>query len=150
MTPAETKRPAAWQGRGSGGRRALGMQLPGGTIAHRAAPYARAIMERERAGQHPNVYCFAGSNAWHLAEHRRRMHGDGSALVLPPGDEPEAHRWPALDALVAIPGDCDGDRFRRLVVALLFAGCRCIIEIRPDQAPAAHYANERDALEVAA
>jgi len=35
------------------------------------------------------------------------------------------------------------------VVCLLTAGCRCIIEIRPDQAPTAHYADARDALGVA-
>lgn len=150
MIRTRMKKPAAGQDSGLGGRRASGMQLPGETIAYRSAPYARAILERMRAGKHPNVYAFAGSDGWNLAEHRRRTHGEGTALVLPPGDDPEQFRWPALDALVAIPGDCSGDRFRRLVVALLTAGCRCIIEIRPDQAPTAHYADERDAPEVAA
>ena len=117
--------------------------------ATRAAPYSRAILEAQRAGRHPSVYLFAGSDCWNLAEHRRRTHGEGSALVLPPGEDPEAFRWPALDALVLVPGDCDGDTVRRLVVALLIARCRCIVEARPDQAPACHYARADDAMEAA-
>jgi hypothetical protein len=94
----------------------------------------------------PNVYLFAGSDAWNQAEYRRRTHGAGSVIVLPPDEYPDRFRWPRLDALVAIPGDCPGDLFRALVRVLLVAGCRCVVEIRPGTAPVAHYADERDAL----
>lgn len=116
----------------------------------RLAPYARAVLDLLRAGKNPNVYLFAGSDAWSQAEYRRRTHGEGSILALPPGDYPRAYRWPALDALVAIPGDCDGERFRALVRSLLLTGCRCVVEVRHGQAPTCHYADKRDALEVAA
>jgi len=104
----------------------------------RLAPYARHVTERQRAGIEPNVYIFAGSDCWNLAEHRRRTHGDGSTLVLPPGEPPESFRWPALDALCLIPGDAEGDLVRRLVVCLLCAGCRCVMELRPGKPPVAH------------
>ena len=97
----------------------------------RAAPYSRSILEAQRAGRHPNVYCFAGSDAWNQAEHRRRTHGEGTALVLPPGEDPEAFRWPALDALVLVPGDCDGDSVRRLDCRLPMH-CRSAARSGPD------------------
>lgn len=122
----------------------------------RLAPFARLILKAQRAGRHPNVYLFAGSDAWGRAQRRHRIHGEATALVLPPDCEPEALIWPRLDALTILPGDCDGERFRRLVVALLKAGCRCIAEVRPDPdrpgfglAPVCHYARADCALEVA-
>lgn len=114
------------------------------SVSRRLAPYARHIIADQRACRHPNVYCFAGSDAWNQAEYRRRTHGDGSALVLPTGDDPESYRWPALDALVLVPGDAEGDTVRRLVVTMLAAGCRCIVEIRPGKAPCCHYASADD------
>jgi hypothetical protein len=120
------------------------------------APFSRLILEAQRAGRHPNVYLFAGSDAWDRAQWRHRTHGEGTALVLPPDREPEALIWPCLDSLVIVPGDCDGERFRRLVVALLKAGCRCIAEVRPDPErpglglpPVCHYGCAECALEVA-
>lgn len=119
------------------------------TSPTRAAPYSKAIFEALRLGQYPSVYLFAGRDAWHQAKHHRRMHGENSALVLPLDAEPEEIVWPAIDALVVIAGDCPGDRFRRLVVELLSAGCRCVVEVRPDPKqpgvglpPVAHYARE--------
>lgn len=145
MTPQRITPP------GGGARKRLGgSTFTADYTARRAAPYSRAILNAQRLGKHPNVYCYAGSDCWNQAEHRRRTHGEGSTLVLPPDDDPHSYRWPRLDAVTAIPGDCDGERFRALIVALLTAGCRCIVEARPDQAPTCHYADERDALEVAA
>lgn len=120
------------------------------TRCQRLAPYARSVFGLLREGKTPNVYLFAGSDAWNQAGHRHRTHGDGSVLVLPPGDDPGTYRWPVLDALVAIPDDCDGAHFRGLVRCLLVMGCRCIVEVRLGQEPICHYADERDALEVAA
>lgn len=107
----------------------------------RPAPYARQVAAGIRPDREPNVFVFAGSDAWNMAENRRRNFGVDSALVLPPGDDPDGFRWPPLDAIVAIPGDCDGARFRALVRALLRDGVRCVVEIRPGRrAPVAHYA----------
>ena len=113
------------------------------------APYAKHVQELQRAGRVPNVFAFAGRDAWKQAKHRRETHGEGTALVLPPGNHPEGFRWPALDALVLVPGDAEGDTVRRLVVAMLAAGCRCIVEARPGQAPACHYASAEDARRAA-
>ena len=107
----------------------------------RLAPFGRQVIAHQRAGIEPNVFIYAGSNCWNLGKQRCRSHGEGTALVLPPDDDPETYRWPALDALCAIPGDCDGDRFRRLVLVLLATGCRCVVEVRPFRAPACHYAS---------
>ena len=119
------------------------------TSPRRRPPYALAMLNMVRTGKSPNVYLFAGAEGWNQAEHRRRTFGEGTALVLPPSEDPEGFRWPALDALCLIPGDCDGDRLRRLVVAMLAAGCRCIVEVRPGQAPACHYASAEDARRAA-
>ena len=135
------KSPAHREGGGAGGTARMGMQQPDQRIAQQYAPFARHVIESQRAGRIPNVYCFAGSDAWQQAKRRRHTHGDGSTLVLPPHECSDRLRWPALDALVAIPNDCPGDRFRRLVLALLRAGCRCVVEIRTNQPPTCHYAN---------
>ena len=119
-------------------------------MTSRLAPYARAVIDLQRAGRHPNVYLFAGRDCWNMAEHRRRTHGDGTALVLPPGERPDSFRWPRLDALVLVPGDEAGDIIRALIVRLLASGTRCVVEVRPGHTPACHYADEREALEVAA
>lgn len=139
MTPDFQRKSPAPHGAGTGPEIVGKRSGPNISTARRLPPYARHITEAQRAGRHPNVYLFAGSDAWNQAEHRRWTHGEGSALVLPPGDEPEDFRWPALDALVLVPGDAEGDVVRRLVICLLIAGCRCIVEIRPDRQPIAHY-----------
>lgn len=112
------------------------------TVACRPAPYAKKVIERQLQGVEPNVYLFAGSDAWNLAEHRRRSYGEGSALVLPVGDDPKRYSWPRLDSLCLLPGDAEGEIVRQLIVCLLASGCRCIVELRPDQEAVLHYARK--------
>jgi len=115
-------------------------------------PYSKAVIAALHAGRWPNVYLFAGTdqfgrNCWELAQRRIITHGEGTALALPSGGDPYCYRWPALDSLVVIPGDCPGERFRALMRCLLAAGCRCAVEVRPDPErpdrylpPICHYA----------
>ena len=63
----------------------------------RPAPYAREARAELEAGRHPAVHIFAGPDAWHRAEHRRRTHGLGTALVLPPSAIPESFTWPCVE-----------------------------------------------------
>ena len=63
----------------------------------RPAPYSQEVRGALEAGRHPAVVIFAGRDAWHRAEHRRRTHGPGTALVLPPSELPEVFRWPRIE-----------------------------------------------------
>lgn len=118
----------------------------------RLAPHARGILAKLAAGRYPNLYCFAGSDAWRQARRRVSRHGPESAMLLPPGESPSSYIWPCVDALVLIPGDCDGARLRDLIREFLAAGCRCVVEVRPipnapghAPAPICHYARTKDA-----
>ena len=112
------------------------------------APYAREIEAETAAGRFPNLFCFAGSNAWERAQARRECHGLASTTLLPPGADPKSLIWPCVDAVVLVPGDCDGERLRNLILELLGAGCRCIVEIRPCLPPVAHYGQYETVTEV--
>lgn len=90
------------------------------------APYAREVIEQQRAGRNPAVFVFAGSDGANQADYRRRLCGMGSALVLPPGKCPHGYFWPALDAPIVIQGDCTADRFNSLLRCLTAAGGRSI------------------------
>lgn len=114
----------------------------------RWAPYSREIRALLARGHTPNVFCFAGSEAWQQARRRRITHRPGSAILLPPGEHPDSFRWPTLDALVLIPGHEVRETILALIVRLLSSGCRCVIEIRPDLAPVAHYSKKPDLAEV--
>jgi hypothetical protein len=87
------------------------LEVDAATIAgSKRCPYFGEVIEAARVGT-PNVYLFAGPDAWHRARKRRDQHGPGSALVLPDNDNPLELRWPALDALlVAWP---DPNAYRR-------------------------------------
>lgn len=68
----------------------------------RPAPYAAEVCAELKAGRYPAVHIFAGPDAWRRAEHRRRTHGPGTALVYPAAERPETFDWPpvAPEALV--------------------------------------------------
>lgn len=115
-------------------------------------PFSKAVFGALQSGRCPNVYLFAGTDpfgrdCWQQAQHRLITHGPGTALAMPDGEDPHRYRWPALDSLVVVPGDCPGERFRALMRCLLAAGCRCAVEVRPDPEtpdrylpPICHYA----------
>jgi hypothetical protein len=64
--------------------------------ATRRAPFARDVESAIAAGRRPNVYVFATADAWDRARRRRESHGADSALLLPPGEAPDAYRWPVV------------------------------------------------------
>ena len=64
------------------------------------APYSLEVEQVLAAGKVPNVYVFAGANAWRRANIRREQRGPGSALVLPDDEEPSSLRWPPVEAVV--------------------------------------------------
>ncbi len=103
------------------------------------APYAREVETLLQAGREPNVWLFCGPDAWDNAKQCRQIHGPGSALVLPPGDDPAAYRWPPVDGLLLHPGGAEGATVRDLVRAVLRSGVRVVIELRGPQATY-HYA----------
>jgi hypothetical protein len=70
--------------------------------ATRLPPYGHDVEQAVAAGKNPNVFLFATSDAWDRARKRTR----GTALVLPPGDDPEVYRWPCVPSgvFVCAPG----------------------------------------------
>ena len=67
----------------------------------RRCPYFAEVAQQSR-----NVYLFTGPDAWDRAKRRRESHGPGSALLLPPGEDPAALRWPPVpDGLLLAAGD---------------------------------------------
>lgn len=68
------------------------------SAASRHPPFGRDVEFAVAAGKSPNVYVFACVDAWERARNRTR----GTALVLPPGDDPEAYRWPRVPSCVFV------------------------------------------------
>ena len=62
----------------------------------RPAPYSQEVRSALEAGRTPAVHVFAGPDAWHRAEDRRRKYGPGTALVLPSSELPETFVWPPV------------------------------------------------------
>ncbi len=82
------------------------------------APYALEVEQLLAAGKVPNVYVFAGANAWQRANARRDQHGPGSALVLPDDENPASLKWPAVDTVVVCwPRSALKDYGRRIELA---------------------------------
>lgn len=59
-----------------------------------------------------------------MARDRRAAYGSGSALVLPPGDDPKSYRWPPLEDLVGRVDGLPGDRLEALARALVRDGVK--------------------------
>ena len=92
-------------------------------------PYAKEVEAILRTRREPNVWLFAGPDAWNKAKECRRIHGPGASLLLPPGDDPAGYQWPPVDGLMLV-ADAEGDLIRDLVRAVLAAGVRVVIELR--------------------
>lgn len=117
MSTQRQRNPAGGPGFGSAYENALG-QLYGtrtarrpnrpapGTRAQRPLPpYGREVMDELAAGrQRPSVRLYACNGAWALARQHHRTFGKGSTLLLPPGANPLAFRWPP----VGLVGNCTG------------------------------------------
>ena len=83
--------------------------------AIRLPPFGREVAEAVKAGARMNVYLYATRDAWDRARNRRGDHGSGSALLLPPGDDPARYRWPTVPNGVFIVAT---GQTRRLAFAL--------------------------------
>lgn len=89
----------------------------------RLPPFGKKVEAALAAGRHPNVRLFACANAWDLARTHRQAIGDDSALVLPPGDDPDAYRWPRVLNLVGNITGLPSEQIPRLARALVRDGC---------------------------
>lgn len=85
-------------------------------------PFALDVLRGIAAGRFPNVYAFAGPDARLRAQRRRAACGDDSALVLPPGDPPDAYFWPGVPGGVLVAAD---GQPRSLAAALARAITAC-------------------------
>jgi hypothetical protein len=99
------------------------------------APYAREVQDAPR-----NVYLFTGAEAWRLARARRDARGTGTALLLPPGDDPGMYRWPSITQGILIVATTIP---RTMALEL----ARCIVS---DGTPVVFVISERDGFSVAA
>lgn len=97
---------------------------PNRTSVRRLAPYAHEVQAALDAGHLPNVRVFACRNAWKLAREHRHTFGQGTVLVLPPGENPETFRWPCVRDLMGNITGLPGDQVQRLAHALVRDGCR--------------------------
>jgi hypothetical protein len=89
----------------------------------RLAPFGRDVQQAMAGGHTCNVFLFAcRPDPWKRANARRTACGPSSALVLPPGEDPESFRWPPLPDLVADITGLGADETRRLAHALVRDG----------------------------
>lgn len=114
---------------GSGGRfgKTLSTQaaLYGNRPRLRLPPFGRDVEAALAADKHPNVRLYAcRHDPWTLARQHRHTFGPGSTLLLPPGDDPEAYRWPPVRELVAIVTGLPDDTLHALARALVRDGLR--------------------------
>ena len=63
-------------------------------IRRRLPPFGKTVVRRLTLGVPMNVWVFAGDRAWREASWRNRYIGPGFTLMLPPGESPDAYRWP--------------------------------------------------------
>jgi hypothetical protein len=88
-------------------------------------------------GRVPNVYIFAGRDAWQRAERRRIAFGPGTALVAPRGEDPAGFIWPVLDSCFIYARDIPRGDAVRLAAAIVGAGTRFAALLGPNDEPMA-------------
>lgn len=93
-------------------------------LIRRLVPYGREVQVALDAGHLPNVRVFACRNAWKLAREHRHTFGQGTVLVLPPGENPETFRWPCVRDLMGNITGLPDDQVQRLAHTLVRDGCR--------------------------
>jgi hypothetical protein len=57
--------------------------------ANKLPPYGRNVVNNPR-----NVFIYAGRDAWSSGRTRANLVGKNSVMVLPPGEDFRAYRWP--------------------------------------------------------
>ncbi|MBS0567103.1 MAG: hypothetical protein JSS59_06770, partial [Proteobacteria bacterium] len=72
--------------------------------ATRLPPFGREVEAAISAGKNPNVYLYAGRDSWQQARMRVARTSVGKTLLLPPGEDPNSYRWPAVPGGVFIVG----------------------------------------------
>ncbi len=92
--------------------------LPTKASGRRLPPFGRDVERAVAAGKSPNVYIYATPDAWERVRNRTR----GTAMVLPPGEDPEAYRWPCVPGGVFI---CAPGAPRELALKLARAVVSC-------------------------
>lgn len=73
------------------------LSAPAAPANRKRSPYFNEVSASPR-----NVYLFTGPKAWSRAKRRREQFGQGTALLLPPGEDPAGLRWPAVAGGVLI------------------------------------------------
>lgn len=88
----------------------------------RLPPYARGLPGALNRQTAPEVTVLVGADAWHSA----KFHN--AKLVLPPGEDVGAFRWPVhdVDVLVIQKGPFPAEQFPRFAYLLLTAGANAV------------------------
>jgi hypothetical protein len=88
------------------------------------APYSRQVT----AAKYHNVWVCAGRDGWRRAKFRNRSVAPGSALVLPPGDDPHAYHSlvRGLHVFVMWP-DATLDEVTDLCMLLIRSGAASVV-----------------------
>lgn len=101
------------------------------TTSNRMPPYGKDVAAAVAAGRAVNVYVYAGPNAWQRARDRLASHGPASAMVLPPGDDPAAYRWPRIPGGVLVDArDIDRQTALRIATCIVSCGTGMVFVVR--------------------
>jgi hypothetical protein len=87
-------------------------------------PYGRQVAAR----RHHNIWACAGRDGWRRGKFRNRSVAPGSALVLPPGEDPRKYSWPVrgLHIFVMWP-DGSLDELTALCISLIRCGAVSVV-----------------------
>ena len=88
--------------------------------------YAAEVETIIRNGGQPDIKLFAGKDSLVKAKEYRRSQGFASTLMLPPGADPYAYKWPAADS-VRLKAETDEAETLQLIRALLRDGVRVVV-----------------------
>lgn len=57
-------------------------------------PFGRSVLGHLRRGETLNLWVYGGRRGWEEARWCNKHIGAGSAMLLPPGDDPDEYTWP--------------------------------------------------------